>query len=179
MTIGCGSFSSLNVALLLVASCGIGLFAFAEASIVSPLIPLAMFRDPALSASLSLSALVSTVMMTTLVVGSFYLSRALGLNPATVGIILSIGPIISAFSGVFAGRFVDRSDGPFMVIIGLIQMAAGSTALSVLPAMFGTTGYIAAIPVLTPGYLLFQAGNNTAVMMDARGEPRGGDLRLA
>ena len=52
-------------------------------------------------------------------------------------------------------------------------MAAGSFALSVLPAMFGIAGYIAAVAVLTPGYALFQAANNTAVMTDVRPDQRG------
>jgi hypothetical protein len=62
---------------------------------------------------------------------------------------------------------------PFMVLVGLVAMAAGSIALSVLPAMFGIAGYIAAIAVLTPGYQLFQAANNTAVMLDVHPDRRG------
>ena len=85
MTIGRGSFGPLNMALLLAAVFGVGLFVLAEARAASPLIRLAMFRDPVLSASLAMSALVSTVMMATLVVGPFYLSRALGLDAALVG----------------------------------------------------------------------------------------------
>ncbi|MEQ1524539.1 MAG: MFS transporter, partial [Aestuariivirga sp.] len=52
-------------------------------------------------------------------------------------------------------------------------MAAGSVALSVLPEMFGISGYIAAMAVLTPGYALFQAANNTVVMMEVRADQRG------
>jgi EmrB/QacA subfamily drug resistance transporter len=173
MTIGRGSFGPLNLGLLLTAVFGIFLFVFAEKRAASPLIRLAMFRDPSLSESLIISALVATVMMATLVVGPFYLSRALHLDAALVGLVMSIGPIISAFSGVLAGRLVDRLGTPLMVIVGLIEMAAGSVALSVLPAMFGIVGYIAAIAVLTPGYALFQAANNTAVMMDVHPNQRG------
>jgi len=50
---------------------------------------------------------------------------------------------------------------------------AGSFALTVLPAMFGVAGYIAAIAILTPGYQLFQAANNTTVMMDVHADQRG------
>ena len=173
MTIGRGSFGAINMALLLAAAVGAGLFLLAEARAASPLIRLAMFRDPGLSSSLAMSALVATVMMATLVVGPFYLSRALGLDAALVGLVMSIGPIISTVSGVPAGRIVDRLGAPFMVIVGLIAMAAGSFALSVLPAMFGIAGYVAAIAVLTPGYQLFQAANNTAVMMDVHRDQRG------
>jgi len=173
MTIGRGSFGPLNMALLLAAVIGSGLFVLAESRAASPLIRLAMFRDPALDASLAMNALVSTVMMATLVVGPFYLSGALELDAALVGIVMSIGPIISILSGIPAGRIVDRFGTPFTVIVGLIEMAAGSFALSVLPGIFGIAGYIAAIVVLTPGYQLFQAANNTAAMTDIRPEQRG------
>ena len=173
MTIGRGNFGPLNMALLMAAAFGVGLFVLAEARAASPLIQLAMFRDPVLSASLAMSALVSTVMMATLVVGPFYLSRALALNAALVGIVMSIGPITSMLIGVPAGRNVDRLGMPFMVIVGLIEMAVGLIALVVLPAMFGIVGYIAAIVLLSPGYQMFQAANNTAVMMNVHPDQRG------
>ncbi|MBI3145727.1 MAG: MFS transporter [Pseudogulbenkiania sp.] len=173
VTVGRGHFDRLNLALLLAAVLGGGLFVLAQARVASPLIRLAAFRNHALSTSLAMNVLVSTVMMATLVVGPFYLSRALGLDAALVGIVMSIGPIISALSGIPAGRIVDRLGAAFMVIVGPIAMAAGLVALSVLPAMFGVAGYIAAIAVLTPGYQLFQAANNTAVMMDVPPDQRG------
>ena len=120
-----------------------------------------------------MNALVSTVMMATLVVGPFYLARALGLDAALVGLVMSIGPLVSALSGVPAGRLVDRVGAPFMLSVGLVAMAAGALALSVLPALFGIAGYIAAMLVLTPGYQLFQAANNTAVMLDVQPDQRG------
>jgi len=132
-----------------------------------------MFRDPTLSASLVMNVLVMTVMMATLVVGPFYLARALGLDAVLVGFVMSAGPIISVLSSVPAGRMVDRFGAHVVTIVGLVGMAAGSFALSVLPAMFGLAGYIVAIVVLTPGYQLFQAANNTAVMTDIRPDQRG------
>jgi MFS family permease len=173
VTLGRGNFGALNIALLSAAAVGAGLFVFAEARVASPLVRLAMFRDPVLSASLAMNALVATVMMATLVVGPFYLSRALGLGAALVGLVLSTGPVISALSGVLAGRLVDRLGAPAMVAAGLAAMVAGSAALSVLPGLFGLAGYVAAIAVLTPGYQLFQAANNTAVMADVAPERRG------
>jgi MFS family permease len=173
MTLGRGSFGVLNVALLCVAVLGAGLFVFVESTVDSPLIRLAMFRDASLSGSLATNVLVSTVMMATLVVGPFYLSRGLGLNLAVVGVVMSIGPVISALSGLPAGRVVDRFGASGMVILGLVAMAAGSIALSVLPVWFGLAGYVTAIVILTPGYQLFQAANNTVVMLDVPSEQRG------
>ena len=173
MTIGRGSFGLLNMALLLAAVFGVCLFVLAEAKVASPLIRLAMFRDLVLSASLGMSALVSTVMMATLVVGPFYLSRALGLDAALVGLVLSAGPLVAALTGVPAGRIVDRLGAQRMTIIGLIGIAAGSMMLAILPATLGIPGYIVPIAIITAGYALFQTANNTAVMADIRPEQRG------
>jgi hypothetical protein len=43
----------------------------------------------------------------------------------------------------------------------------------VIPATFGIAGYIAGIVVLSLGYQLSQAANNTAVMMDVSPDKRG------
>jgi len=126
-----------------------------------------------LSTGLITSALVSAVMMSTLVVGPFYLSRSLGLDAAFVGLVMSIGPIVSTFSGVPAGRLVDRLGAGTAVVIGLVGMVAGSLGLTLLPGTFGIGGYVAAIAVLTPGYQLFQAANNTAIMVDVGAQQRG------
>jgi MFS family permease len=145
----------------------------AEAKVASPLIRLEMFRNPVLGAGLATSMLVLTVAMATLVVGPFYLARALGLEPATVGLVMSTGPIFSALSGVPAGRLVDRWSASATSVVGLVAMVLGSVALATLPAMFGIAGYIAALAILTPGYQLFQAANNTTVMTDIHSDQRG------
>jgi EmrB/QacA subfamily drug resistance transporter len=173
MTLGRGSFGPLNVALLAAAAAGAGLFVLAQMKTASPLIHLASFHDRTLSASLAMNLLVATVMMATLVVGPFYLARSLGLGAALVGLVMSIGPVISALSGIVAGRLVDRFGAAIMVVAGLVAMVAGATGLALLPGMIGLAGYIAAIAILTPGYQLFQAANNTAVMAEVAAEQRG------
>jgi EmrB/QacA subfamily drug resistance transporter len=173
MTIGRGSISPFNLALLLAAVCGAGLFVRAESRAASPLIRLAMLHDPVLRASLAMSALVSTVMMATLVVGPFYLSGALALNATSVGLAMSAGPLVAALTGVPAGRIADRFGAQRIVIVGLVGMAAGAFFLSMLPATLGIPGYIAPSVVLTAGYALFQTANNTAVMADIGPDQRG------
>jgi len=173
VTVGRGSFGLLNLALLLVAAGGVGLFVRVEARAISPLLRPAMFRNPALSASLAMSLLVSTVMMATLVVGPFYLARALGLDAARVGLVLSVGPLVAALTAVPAGRAADRFGAQRMTIIGLLGMAAGTLALSLSPMLFGVSGYIVPIVVITAGYALFQTANNTAVMIDVSPDRRG------
>ena len=173
MTLGRGSFGPLNIALLLAAGVGGGLFVFVEARVTSPLIQLAMLRDPLLSGGLAMSLLVATVMMATLVVGPFYLAHGLGLDAVRVGLVLSVGPFVAALTGVPAGRIADRVGAQRMTLIGLIAMAAGCLTLSVLPETFGIGGYLLPMVVITIGYALFQTANNTAVMADVQPDQRG------
>jgi EmrB/QacA subfamily drug resistance transporter len=173
MTMGRGSFGWLNIALLMAALLGLGMFLMTEARVASPLIRLAMFRDPVLSGSLAMSTLVATVMMATLVVGPFYLSQALGLDAVGVGLVLSVGPFVAALTGVPAGRIADRVGAPRMTLVGLSAMAIGCLALALLPLTFDIAGYIAPMVVITLGYAVFQTANNTAVMTDVPPDQRG------
>src|SRR5262245_53307217 len=173
MTVGRGNFGLFNMALLLAAFVGVGLFVLAERKGASPLIQLTMLRKPVLTASLAMGVLVTTVMMATLVVGPFYLSRALGLDAAVVGLVVSVGPLVAALTGVPAGRMTDRFGAQRMTVVGLIGIAAGSGILTMMPPTFGITGYIGPLAIITAGYALFQTANNTDVMTDIPRDQRG------
>jgi MFS family permease len=110
-------------------------------------------------------------MMATLVVGPFYLSRALGLEAALVGLVLSVGPLVAALAGMPTGRAVDRFGTQRMIMAGLIGMVAGSLMLAMMPTSI--VGYLVPIVVVTAGYALFQAANNTAVMTEIDPRQRG------
>ena len=173
VTTGHGTFGPVNGALLLAAAAALGLFVVVEARVGSPLLRLEAFRDLTLTTGLVTTAVVSTVMMATLVVGPFYLSGGLGLDAGRVGLVMSLGPAVAALTGVPAGRIVDRLGGARMTTLGLVGMAAGLLALSVAPARFGVGGYLVAIAVVTAHYALFQAANTTIVMASAGPERRG------
>jgi EmrB/QacA subfamily drug resistance transporter len=162
-----------NVVFLIAAFLSFVLFIRTEARAESPLIRLAMFRTPAIAAGFAMSALVTSVVMVTLIVGPFYLSGALGLPTALVGAVMSVGPIVAALAGVPAGRLVDRRGSAAATSAGLMAMAAGCTALALIPPVFGVWGYVAPLIVLTAGYALFQAANNTAVMTGIAQDERG------
>ena len=173
MTIGHGSFGQINVTLLLLALLGVGFFVFIELRTEAPLIQMATFQNSSLSAGFAMSALVTTVVMATLVVGPFYLTGALGLDPWHVGIVMSSGPIIAALTGAPAGRLVDRLGAYRMGIVGLIGMVIGASTMALLSGGFGVAGYIVPLAALTGSYALFQVANNTAVMTSARPDQRG------
>lgn len=174
MTVSRGRFGALNFILLSAVVFGVRAFILVESKVRSPLIQSTIFlRDPALSTSLIMSTLVSTVIMSTLVVGPFYLSSVLALKTALVGLALSTGPLVAALTGVPAGRIVDRFGAQRMTTIGLIGMAGGTFVLSVVPVSFGIVGYLAPLIVVTAAYAVFQASNNTAIMTDVPPELKG------
>lgn len=168
-----GGFGPEKLMLLMLAVLGAAAFLRVEARMRCPLVPPALLRDAGLRASLIMNVLVSTVMMATLVVGPFVLAFGLGLSEVGVGLVLATGPAVAALSGVPAGRLTDRFGGRAMLLAGLAQICVGATALALLPGFWGVTGYIAALVMLTPGFQLFLAANNTLVMNEARDDQRG------
>lgn len=173
MTTGRGDFGAVNLALVSVAIVGVGLFAFTQSRVGSPLIRLSMLHDTKLRANLGSALLVSTVMMATLVVGPFYLSRALALDAATVGLVMSVGPLVAALAGVPAGRMVDRFGARRMIAAGLSGVAAGCFMLAITPVQFGIPGYVLPLTGITACYAIFQTANNTGVMKDVTADRRG------
>ncbi len=139
----------------------------------APILDVGVLRERGLGRSMGMNALVAAVIMSTMVVGPFYLSGPLGLDAVRVGLVLAIGPVLSALTGVPSGRLVDRFGAATVVKAGLTAMAVGCLGLALLPGVAGLAGYVAGIVVLTPGYQLFQAANNTAVMADVADSRRG------
>lgn len=167
LTLGHGRFGTLNLALGLAASVGAALFVFAQKRTKAPLISPALLRLPGLKAGLAASGLVSTVMMATLVVGPFYLARALRFGPAAVGLALSAGPLGAALAGLPAGKAVDRFGTSGTAVFALLAMAIACALLAALPATLGPAAYVASILLLTGAYALFQAANNKQIMVSA------------
>lgn len=173
MTIDQGNMGQMNVLLFVAVVVGCVMFVWFEKKTSSPLIALDMFRTRNLTECIIFNGLVSTVMMTTLVVGPFYLSRGLGLEAALVGLVMSIGPSVVAVTGVLFGRMVDRFGTNVVSTVGLFGIAGGSLLLSALPISLGMSGYVVSMVTITLGYSMFQTANNTAVMKSVSADARG------
>lgn len=182
MTLGHGTFTVLNFALFVGAVVGVGLFGWAENRAAYPLIQIAMLRHPVLRGGLITSALVTTIVMATLVVGPFYLSQALNLPAEWVGLAMSGGPVVAALCGVPAGYLVDHFGAKAMVMVGLSALTLGAIALTIISPAAGVWGYVAPVCLMTAGYAIFQAANNTVMISTVGADQRGvisGMLNLA
>ena len=173
MTGGRSGFGTTHLVLLAAALAGGVVFALVERNRPIPLVQPSTLRAPGMASGLTVNVLASTVMMMTLVVSPFFLTLGLGLNEVQAGLVLSVGPAASALSGIPAGRITDRLGAPRVAILGLAQIALALTCLALLPHLFGVAGYLASLLLLTPGYQLFLAANNTALMLGAREDQRG------
>lgn len=159
--------------LLLAALAALAAFIRVESKAASPLLRLDLFDDRARTRAFVTNALVTTVVMATMVVGPFYLAGALGLDAVLVGLVLSAGPVVAALAGLPAGAIADRFGSHRATLAGLAAMAVGSAVLSLMSPRFGIGGWITPLVLITAGYALFQAANNTAVMAGAGAGERG------
>lgn len=170
-----GTVSGTRWALALMAAAGVLIVVLVpiERRAAHPVLPLQLLRTRPLGLGAALNLVVGAVMMSTLVVGPFYLSGALGLSPTAVGLAMAAGPIASIVSGVLAGRLVDRGVPTRLMTAGLLVMTAAAAALALLPPLAGLPGYLAGTVLLAPGYQLFMAANNTEAMSAVARERRG------
>jgi MFS family permease len=132
----------------------------------APIPGLRAVMDRDLLPGLIVNLLVAAVMMATLTVGPFYLTGALGLTAPQAGLVMAVGPVVSILSGLPAGRLVDRFGSGRVLGLGLGLLAVGAAGLALLPGFAGVAGYALALAVLTPGYQLFQAANNTQALAE-------------
>ncbi|MFI5430158.1 MFS transporter [Aeromicrobium sp. UC242_57] len=169
-------------ALLVGATVILSAFFAVEQRSTAPMLPPSLLRGSALGVGGLLNFIVGTVMMSTLVVGPFFLGGALGLSSGQIGLVMAAGPVASACTGFIAGRIVDTLGPARMTSVGLALMTAGAGALALLPGWLGVAGYMAGTVLLAPGYQLFLAANNTAVLGSIDPSRRGvasGTLNLA
>ncbi|MEM8569853.1 MAG: MFS transporter [Pseudomonadota bacterium] len=159
--------------LIAIAAVAAVMFAIVESRVATPLVPLALLRDATIGLGFLMNLIVGAIMMSTLVVGPFFLAFSLGLNEALVGLVMAVGPAIAAISGIPAGRLTDRFGTQRVCVFGLLQMILALVCLAALPRFFGVGGYVAALFALTPSFQLFLAANTTAVLADASREERG------
>ncbi|UTV26645.1 MFS transporter [Photobacterium atrarenae] len=118
--------------------------------------------------------LVSAVIMSTMVVGPFYLSDGIGLTTEQIGLVMAFGPVVAAVTGAPAGKLTDNRGPGFVIRTGLVVMLSGCLLIALL-SIWGLSfpgaaafGYVVPLVMITAGYAMFQAANNTLVMKNVQ-----------
>ena len=164
---------TLSQGLLVLTAAGVLAFVAIEGWVHAPLVPLAMFRNVAFGIGLVASAVVATVLTSTLIVGPVYLTRTVGLGRAHVGLLLASGPAAAGLTASRAGRIVERFGALRATGVGLLVMATGACLIALLPVSAGSVGYIVPLTFMTSGYAMFQTANNASVLTRPDSSHRG------
>lgn len=132
-----------------------------------------IFLNSPIRMQLLYNLVVSAVMMSTLIVGPFYLSNALHQSPVSMGMIMSAGPITSIISGLFSGFAVDRFGARLIGALGFAQLLIGTLSFVLLPTHFDALGFAISAVLLSFGYQLFLSANSSSIMKTTATEHRG------
>lgn len=149
------------------------IFIYYEKNITEPLVNFEIFKNLNLSIGLISNILITMVIISTLIITPFYLTNTLHLKAYEIGIIMSVGPIISTFFGFISGKLVDKFGAVKMSNISILIMILGTIFLATLPLKYGLIGFIIAIAVTTPGYQTFQSANNTSILQNSDEKQKG------
>lgn len=166
-------WSQYSVVLLLVSLSCFVFFILIERHIAFPIISISLLKQPSLFVGAILSLLVSSVMMTTLIVGPFYLLHKLALSPWHVGLVLSFGPVIAASFGIPAGKLVDKFGANTLVSFALLLMLSGFTLFFIFTHHLTVWVYMIIIAIITTGYAIFQTANNTSILFSVESNEKG------
>jgi EmrB/QacA subfamily drug resistance transporter len=161
-TYGIGSLEIIGA---LSASVFLGVtFIWWEGRAATPMVDLRMFRSRGFSAGLASAAFSYMAMFSITFTMPFYLLRARGMQAAAAGLILTAMPFAMASLAPYAGRLSDRIGSRVLSTAGLLVLAAGLSAMSMLQ-LFSSLWLVAGC-LLTAGagMAIFQTPNTSAVL---------------
>ena len=99
------------------------IFIYYEKNITEPLVNFEIFKNLNLSIGLISNILITMVIISTLIITPFYLTNTLHLKAYEIGIIMSVGPIISTFFGFISGKLVDKFGAVKMSNISILILS--------------------------------------------------------
>jgi MFS transporter, DHA2 family, multidrug resistance protein len=145
-----------------------------QVSMVSPLLPLDLLRIPvfALSVTTSIASFCSQMMALTAI--PFYFANRFGYSAVEIGLMITPWPIAVALAAPMSGRLADRYPAGLLCGIGLVLLAAGLSALAMLPDHPALFDVIWRMVLSGAGFGMFQTPNNRTMIAAAPRERSGG-----
>ncbi|MGO9028312.1 MAG: MFS transporter [Acidimicrobiales bacterium] len=145
-------FGGISVALL-------AGFAALESRLANPIMPLRIFRIPALARSSVVRGFLNTGMFSTFFLGALYLENVLGYTPIQTGLaFLPLSLVMGVLSTGITARLVGRFGNKRVLMPGMVCTAVG---LALLTRAGTHTDYLT---TLFPAYLLLGLGAGTSFM---------------
>lgn len=148
-------------------------FISVERNSLYPLITLSIFEDRGLTLSLINNFVVSIVVMSSLVIGPFYLTIVFDFNTTQAGIAMAASPITVAITSFFIGRIAKLFDLRKIILIGLFILTLAAVCMTLLKVTYGLMGYLFCLITMGVGYATFLSTNNTLTMINTLPQTRG------
>ena len=150
---------------LAVGLAGAAIFILIERRAPDPMIDLSCFKNRLFSVSVACAALSFACMCGLTIIQPFYLQLALGLKPATAGLIMLAIPVAQCLVAPLSGVLTDRVGAAPITVAGLTIMGVGLALMSTLAVSSPWTLIVAWSVVVSAGSSLFQSPN-TAIIME-------------
>ncbi len=129
-----------------------------------PIIDPAMLRYAPLAVGLMIGLAVFVSISGTIFVMPFYLEDVLGLQPRSVGLLMSVTPLLLVFVSPVAGSMADRFGDRLVTLVGLVLALVGFSLVATLDVDTTAMGYVLRFVFVGLGMATFQSANNTAIM---------------
>ena len=133
----------------------------------APLVPVDLFRIPAMRYALAASASTFAGQMAMLVSLPFYLQITLERSQLAVGFLMAGWPAGAAVIALIAGRLSDRYSVALLCAIGAGSMAIGLLGVVLMPASTSDVWLFAAMLLSGIGFGFFQTPNNRVLIGSA------------
>ncbi|MFT8242995.1 MFS transporter [Roseomonas sp. BN140053] len=140
----------------------------------APLLPLDLLRIPIFALSVGTSVCSFLAMMLAYSSLPFHLQSGFGFDAVDTGLIMTPWPLATAVVAPIAGRLADRHSAGLLGGLGLLVLAAGLSALALLPAQPSVVAIAWPMAVCGAGFGLFQSPNNRTLISAAPRERSGG-----
>jgi predicted MFS family arabinose efflux permease len=144
-------------------------FVWWERRAETPMVDLRLFHSKDFSAGIGAALLAYMALFSIIFTMPFYLERARGLRPEAAGLLLTCTPLAMAVLAPYAGRLSDRMGSRGLSTGGLLALAAGLGAMSMVTAESPLWFVGGCLFVVGGGMAIFQTPNTSSVL---RATPR-------
>jgi EmrB/QacA subfamily drug resistance transporter len=159
-----GFTSTAPMALFGVSLASVIAFIMIEMRSTYPMIDLSMFRNRLFDVNLITGLLSFITIAGPLLLMPFYLENVMGYPPRTVGLFMTVVPIVMGVAAPLAGSLSDRVGTRPVTVAGLAILAGGYAALISLSTETTPLGYVLRFLPIGIGMGVFQSPNNSAIL---------------
>ncbi|QHI98863.1 MFS transporter [Xylophilus rhododendri] len=139
-----------------------------------PLFPVDLLRIPVFRLSMCSSIGAFSAQMLAFVSLPFLMLDGLGRNAGQTGLLISCWPLATVVAAPLAGRLIGRVSDGLLGGIGMVCMALGLLAMTLLPADPGNLNIAWRLAMCGFGFGLFQSPNNHTIVTSAPAHRSGG-----